>query len=103
MEIFDITLIICIILVGGFLIRKHLKEADNNKNKVINDVILGNTQIELLKTNNKPKDFIVNYRDKYKGSLKVTLQATNSTEAEAIFCKENGIPPLRIISVYEKK
>ena len=103
MEVLNIILIICIILVGGFLIRKHLKEADNHKNKVINDVILGNTQIELLKTNSLPKDFIVNYRDKYKGSLKTTIKATNSTEAEAVFCKENGIPPLRVISVYEKK
>lgn len=103
METLDITLIICIILAGSFLIRKHLKEVDNHKNKVINDVLLGNTQIEVLKTNNLPKDFLVTYRDKYKGSLKVTIKATNSTEAEAIFCKENGIPTLRIISVNDKK
>ena len=102
MVLFDIALILSIILVGGLLIRKHLKNVEINNDKVVNDVIRGETEISYLRTNNPEKQYVISYRDKTKGFQIATVQATNFIEAEALFCKENSVPSLRILSVKAK-
>ena len=99
MEILDICLIVGIILVGVLLFKKQLKEVEINKDKLINDVIMSNTDISLLKTQNELKEYLITYRDKMKGIKTEIICASNKTEAEALFCLNSGISNFKIISI----
>ena len=96
--------IIFLIFVSSLIFFHFIKKSNINNQKLINDYISNNIEnINYLRSSNEEKFFDIFYRHKFKGYQKETIKATNAIEAEALFCKENNIPTLRVISVKVKK